>query len=37
MKKTLATLTSAVLLAACGGEDSGSTNTDTWKDRKSVV
>jgi len=30
MKKTLATLTSAVLLAACGGEDSGSTNTDTW-------
>ncbi|MCG8391554.1 MAG: Ig-like domain-containing protein [Pseudomonadales bacterium] len=30
MKKTIATLTSALLLAACGGEDSGTIDTDNW-------
>lgn len=30
MKKTIATLTSALLLAACGGDDAATTDTDNW-------
>lgn len=30
MKKIIATLTSALLLAACGGDDAATTDTDNW-------